>query len=51
MGAPLLVMVFLTFAIFAPSRRPRWALLVAAGLECAASAYFFVHLWLASVPH
>ena len=47
MGAPLLVMAFLTCAVFAPSRRPRWALLLATGLECAASAYFIGHLWLA----
>ena len=47
MGAPLLVMAFLTCAAFAPSRRTRWALLIATGLECLASAYFFVHLWLA----
>jgi hypothetical protein len=47
MGAPLLVISFLTFAAFAPSRRPRWALLVATGLECVASAYFEGHLWLA----
>jgi hypothetical protein len=47
MGAPLLVLGFLTCAAFAPSRRPRWALLVATGLECAASAYFIAHLWLA----
>jgi hypothetical protein len=50
MGAPLLAIAFLTCAIFAPSKRPRLAMLMATGLECAASAYFFVHLWLASVP-
>jgi hypothetical protein len=47
MGAPLLVMSFITFAAFAPSRRPRWAFLVATGLECVASAYFIGRLWLA----
>jgi hypothetical protein len=47
MGAPLLAMAFLTCAILAPSNKPRLAMLMATGLECAASAYFFVHLWLA----
>ena len=45
--APLLVMSFLVCAAFAPSRRPRWVLLLATTFECAASAYFFVHLWIA----
>jgi hypothetical protein len=48
MGAPLLVMSFLTCAAFAPSRRTRWALLVSTGLECMASAYFIGRLLLAS---
>ena len=47
MGAPLLALGFFTCAAFAPSRRPRLAMLAAAGLECAASAYFVVHMWLA----
>ena len=47
MGAPLLVISFLTFAAFAPSRRTRWALLASTGLECVASAFFIGHLWLA----
>jgi hypothetical protein len=47
MGAPLLALGFFTCAAFAPSRRPRLAMLAAAGLECAASAYFFIHLWMA----
>jgi hypothetical protein len=51
MGAPLLAMGFFTCAAFAPARRPRLALLLAAGLECVAGAYFFIHLWLASGPH
>jgi hypothetical protein len=51
MGAPLLVLGFLTCAAFAPSRRPRWALLVATRLECAASAYFVIRLWLARAPY
>lgn len=46
-GAPLLVIAFLTFAAFAPSRRTRWSLLVATGLECVASAYFVGRLLLA----
>jgi len=50
MGAPLLAMAFLTCAVLAPSKRPRQAMLMAMGLECAASAYFFVHLWLALAP-
>jgi hypothetical protein len=51
MGAPLLAMGFLTCAAFAPAKRPRRALLVSTGLECAASAYFYVHMWLAGLPY
>src|SRR5579862_1060162 len=47
MGAPLPVMSLLTFSAFAPPRRPRWALLVATGLEFTASVYFICRLLLA----
>ena len=51
MGAPLLAMVFLTCAALAPAKRQRLAMLMATGFECAASAYFFVHMWLARAPY
>ncbi len=46
MAAPLPFMVFLTFAIFAPSRRSRWTMLAATGLEGLGCLYFFGHLLL-----
>jgi hypothetical protein len=46
MAAPLPFMVFLTFAIFAPSRRTRWSMLAATGLEGVACLYFLGHLLL-----
>jgi hypothetical protein len=48
MGAPLFFLVFLTFAIFAPSRRTRWSMLVATGFEGVACLYFMGHMWLSS---
>jgi len=39
LGAPLLALGFFTGAALAPARRSRWALLVAGGFECAATAY------------
>jgi len=47
MGAPLLAFEFFTCAAVVPARRPRLAMLAAAGRECAAGAYFFVPMWLA----
>jgi hypothetical protein len=51
MGAPLLAMTFLVCAAFAPAKRPRWAMLTATVFECAASSYFYVHMWLARAPY
>ena len=51
LGAPLLALSFFTGAAVAPGRRSRWAMLVAAGLECVASAYVIDHLWLARMPY
>ena len=51
LGAPLLALGFFTGAALAPARRSRWALLVAGGFECAATAYVIIHLWVARMPY
>lgn len=45
-GAPLLAIGFFACAAFAPTRRSRRALLLAAGIECAVIAYRLIHHFL-----
>jgi hypothetical protein len=41
LGAPLLGLGFLIFAVIAPNRRSRWAMLAAAAIEAVAGAYAY----------
>jgi hypothetical protein len=46
LASPVLAMVFVISGLLAPHRRPRWALLVAAGMEGTVAAYAMLH-WFA----
>jgi hypothetical protein len=48
MAAPLFGLGFLTCAVIAPTRRSRWVLLAAAGIEFAVSVYAFFCLFVLS---
>jgi len=45
LGSPLFAAAFLMSAFLAPARRSRWLLLGAAAIECAVSAFVFVHFF------